>query len=131
MLKIWNGHKNPQKFIFGGFTTAKWNINKYDSNAFIFSLVNAYNIPVKMSIINPDYAIYTADNHGPTFGNGDLTTRTVSGVNAVDCSIGYSNLGSTYQLPSFLVYGTTSAQSFLAGSYEFFPIDIEVYMRNF
>ena len=120
--------------IFGGYTEADWSDNyqfKYDSNAFLFSLVNSHNLIVKMSIINPDYAIYTADNHGPTFGNGDLTTRTVSGVNAVDCSIGYSNLGSTYQLPSFLVYGTTSAQSFLAGSYEFFPIDIEVYMRNF
>ena len=59
-------------YIFGGFTTAQWNqnVNKYvyDSNAFIFSLVNAYNIPVKMSIINSKHAIYSNFTYGLTFG---------------------------------------------------------------
>jgi len=120
--------------IFGGYTEADWSDNyrfKNDSNAFLFSLVNSYNLIVKMPIINPDYAIYTADYCGPTFGDNDLSISTFSGVDNVDVSIGYSNLGRTYQLPSFLVYGTTSAQSFLAGSYYFKVVDIEVYMKNF
>ena len=59
-------------FIFGGFTTAQWyqNTNSYitDTNAFLFSLVNAYNTPVKMLSNNP--SIYSYYNYGPTFGNG-------------------------------------------------------------
>ena len=37
--------------IFGGYTEADWSgsgLYKYDSNAFIFSLVNNYNITFKM-----------------------------------------------------------------------------------
>jgi hypothetical protein len=114
--------------IFGGYTEADWSSSgqyEYDSNAFIFSLVNTYNITVKMPVIIPGYAIFASDNYGPTFGGGhDFYINS-------DGSYGYSNLGYAYQLPSFLSYGTTSAQSFLAGSYSFTPIDIEVYMRNF
>ncbi len=116
-------------FIFGGFTTAQWNQNTNyyitDTDAFLFSLVNAYNTSVKMPVIIPQYAIYASYSYGPTFGaDHDFYIRS-------DGSYGYSNLGYAYQLPSFLSYGTTSAQSFLAGSYSFYPIDIEVYMRNF
>jgi len=114
--------------IFGGYTEADWSGSweyKFDSNAFIFSLVNTYNITVKMPVIIPQYAIYASDSYGPTFGGGhDFYINS-------DGSSGNSNLGYAYQLPSFLSYGTTSAQSFLAGSYFFTPIDIEVYMRNF
>ena len=114
--------------IFGGYTEADWSGSgqyKYDSNAFIFSLVNTYNITVKMSVIYPHHAIYAYDSYGPTFGSGhDFYINS-------DGSYCYSNLGYAYQLPSFLIYGTTSAQSFLAGSYSFTPLDIEVYTRNF
>ena len=110
--------------IFGGYTEQDWAGNggwKYDSNAFLFSLVNSYNITVKMPVIRPEYAISTLYSYGPTFGNGhDFTINS-------DGSSGYSKLGQAYQLPSFLTYGTLSAQSFLAGSYYFKPIEIEVY----
>jgi hypothetical protein len=112
--------------IFGGYTEADWSGSgqyKYDSNAFIFSLVNNYNITVKMSVKYPQYAIYAYDSYGPTFGAGhDFYIGS-------DGSYGYSNLGYYYQLPSFLTYGTAPAQSFLAGSYSFTPLDIEVYTR--
>jgi hypothetical protein len=113
--------------IFGGYTEQDWSGNyqyKYDSNAFLFSLVNTFNISVKMSINLPQYAILAYTSYGPTFGGGhDLNIN-------IDGSAGSSNLGHTYQLPSFLTYGTASAQSFLAGSNNFKPIEIEVYTRN-
>jgi hypothetical protein len=78
-----DGHKNTltvckakgSKFIFGGFTTADWKSSDYrktDPNAFIFSLTNKENKPVKMRI-NPnhtDMAIYCDDGYGPSFGDG-------------------------------------------------------------
>jgi len=107
--------------IFGGYTQADWSgyySYQYDSNAFLFSLVNSYNIPVKMLVTNPQNAIYTSQYYGPTFGGGhDLYINS-------DSSYGYSSLGNSYQVPSFLTY---SSQSFLAGSYSFKPIEIEVY----
>jgi hypothetical protein len=105
--------------IFGGYTQADWSgyTWQYDSNAFLFSLVNSYNTPVKMLVFNPQNAIYASSYYGPTFGGGhDLYLSS-------DSSYGYSNLGYSYQVPSFL----TSSQSFLAGSYSFKPIEIEVY----
>ena len=110
--------------IFGGYTNADWSgyySYQYDSNAFLFSLVNSYNYPVKMLVFNPQFihAIYTSPYYGPTFGGGqDLYISS-------DGSYGYSNLGHSYQLPSFLP--TSFSQSFLAGSYSFKPIEIEVY----
>jgi hypothetical protein len=114
--------------IFGGYTEADWSGSrqyKYDSNAFIFSLVNNYNITFKMPVIIPEYAIYASNSYGPTFGGShDFYINS-------DGSYCSSNLGYAYQLPSFLTYGTTSAESLLAGSRYFTPLDIEVYTRNF
>ena len=110
-----------KKFIFGGFTTAKWNMNKYDSNAFIFSLVNAYNIPVKMSIIYPEYAIYSTIDSGPLFGAG----YDISLPNNSNITFGYSYIN-CYHLPSFVKDRST----FLAGSFEFLTDQIEVYALN-
>jgi hypothetical protein len=107
--------------IFGGYTNADWSDYysfQYDSNAFLFSLVNSYNYPVKMLVFNPQYAIYINPGYGPYFGSGDLYISS-------DGSYGKSNLGYNYQLPSFLP--TSFSQSFLAGSYSFKPIEIEVY----
>ena len=112
--------KSSNSNIFGGYTQADWSGNgfHYDSNAFLFSLVNSYNIPVKMLVTNPQNAIYTSQYYGPTFGGGhDLYINS-------DSSYGYSSLGYSYQVPSFL---TNSSQSFLAGSSSFKPIEIEVY----
>jgi hypothetical protein len=110
-------------FIFGGFTTAQWNQNTctQDSDAFLFSLVNAYNTSVKMLVTYPQYAIYSNNNYGPTFGGGhDINLPDNSNI-----SSGYTNLYS-YQSPSFV----TDRNSFLAGSYNFLADEIEVYQFN-
>jgi hypothetical protein len=113
-------------FIFGGFTTAQWNqnLNSYisDSDAFLFSLVNAYNTPVKMiSTYYPQYAIYSDNNYGPTFGGGhDIYLPDNSNI-----ANGYSSIY-TYQLPNFVA----DRNSFLAGSYNFLADEIEVYALN-
>ncbi len=112
---------NQYNFIFGGFTSAQWNQNissfANDSNAFVFSLVNSYNIPVKMLVTNSQYAIYPYYDFGPTFGSGyDINLRDNSNI-----TVGYSYIYS-YQLPSFV----KDRSSFLAGSYEFTAYEIEV-----
>ena len=118
--------KSSNNYIFGGYTEADWsgyNKYKFDTNAFLFSLVNSYNTSVKMNIIKTQYAIYASSNYGPTFGEGhDLYVGS-------DGTQGYSNLGYSYQLPSFLANGYYSQQahSFLAGSYNFQLVEVEVY----
>jgi hypothetical protein len=65
--------KTNQSYIFGGFTAKPWSIansHVYDQNAFIFSLVNKNKKPIKFKCSNPNYAIYCANNYGPTFGEG-------------------------------------------------------------
>jgi len=121
--------KSTNNNIFGGYTEADWSGYyqfKNDTNAFLFSLVNSYNTSVKMNVIQPQNAIYTYN--GPTFGRGwDLYV-------ALDNSYGYSNLGSSYEIPSFLAkYGEHSyqSQSFLAGSYSFQLVEVEVYAISF
>jgi len=119
--------------VFGGFTKTNWNgSNTYqsDSDAFLFSLINQYNYPVKLNLKNPvglysSNAVYASTGYGPTFGNGnDLYIADQSYLNLNS----RSQLGSAYQLPfSNMTYGSTAAQSFLAGSYNFQPIEIEIY----
>ena len=114
--------KTKNSNIFGGYTSADWSGNyqyKNDSAAFLFSLVNSYNVSVKLNIIRQDYAIYSDSYYSIKFGVG----------NDLYCSYDqcYSNLGYSYQLPSFLTYGRNEANSFLGGSQFFQPVEIEVY----
>ena len=123
IIKV-NGTSN----IFGGFTIAAWDSSgqyKQDANAFIFSLVNQDNKPIKMIIIEPQHAIYCRSDYGPTFGSGhDIYIASNSNANATS----FSNLGQTYKHPQY-AQGTPQAQSFLAGSYNFQVNEIEVYAK--
>jgi len=90
LIKSSNGN------VFGGFTTANWNSGSYatDSNAFLFSLINQFNDPVKLNIKSDmiQYAIYAYPSYGPTFGTGhDLHIADQSNLNTNS----YSNLGYT------------------------------------
>jgi hypothetical protein len=118
--------KSNNSNVFGGYTEVDWSgyyQYKNDANAFLFSLVNSYNTSVKMSIIQPQYAIYASTDYGPVFGGGwDLYVE-------LDGNYGYSNLGFSYQLPSFFTATSQQAQSFLAGSYKFPVVEVEVYSR--
>ncbi len=108
--------------IFGGYTAANWSgiaEHKLDTTAFIFSLVNKYNVSVKMNIIKGKHAIYANPLYGFVFAGGwDLYC---------DKNQCYSTLGYSYQLPNFLSLGSNEANSFLAGKSTFKPVEIEVY----
>ena len=135
-----DGHSNTltilkakqTSYIFGAFTTVDWESSswpgkyKSDPNAFIFSLTNKENKPMKMRPNKYENAVYTYAQYGPTFGRGydifianDANTTTDS----------YSNFGYSYTHPQY-EYGTNAAQTLLAGSMYFQLDEIEVYQRE-
>jgi len=124
--------KSNNEYIFGGYTKADWfssigYYNKYDDNAFLFSLVNGYNTTVKMSITNPNNAIVAADYLGPSFGSADVAACDLCFYSS-DLSFGESNLnGQNYQLPPFPI----SDAALLAGTRAFQAVQIEVYSIQF
>ena len=65
--------KSTNKNIFGGYTAVSWDLAcyKHDSNAFLFSLVNKYNEPMKLKCNKSDYAIYGQSSCSTTFGGGN------------------------------------------------------------
>ena len=107
-----------KSYIFGGFTTVSWdssNDYKSDPSAFIFSLTNKDNKPLKMKKDPNGHscAIYCHFGFGPTFGEdiiivNDANTRMNS----------FSNLGFTYKHPQYS-YETNYERTFLAESYNF------------
>jgi hypothetical protein len=120
-------------YIFGGFTSVSWESStdskwKSDPSAFIFSLTNKDNRSVKMKIgpNRHDNAIYCSPEYGPTFGCGfDICIGNTANT-AMDS---YSYLGTTYSHPQYLE-GTNEAETFLAGSYSFKLVEIEVYQKE-
>jgi hypothetical protein len=139
-----NGHSNtltilkakPSKFIFGGFTTVSWESSalgkwKSDPNAFIFSLTNKYNKPLKMKIDpnSHEYAIFCHSGYDPTFGS-DI--KIVNHANTTMDS--YSNLGNCYDHPKYAKGASTiqtdEASTFLAGSCYFQLDEIEIYQKE-
>ena len=115
--------------IFGGYTTVEWdssNDYKSDRNAFIFSLTNKDNKPLKMKI-DPNRhrtAIYCHSRYGPTFGGSICIAN-----NANTTTNSLSNLGDCFSHPEY-EYATDEAQSFLAGSFDFLLDEIEVYEKE-
>lgn len=105
--------------IFGGYTQAGWSLNGYqsDSFAFLFSLVNAYNYPVRLNVTEVENAIFS--NVG-WFGRKDLS---ISYSTSKFEAYGSSQLGYSYQIPSIF----NSDSSLLAGTKNFQIEEIEVY----
>ena len=115
--------------IFGGYTECTWNHTddnygyKQDNNAFIFSLVNKDNKPIKMKQTNPAYAIICYSSYHINFGGGhDFHIATNSNTS----NSSYSDLGCTYKHPTYQ-YQSNEAKSFLAGSNHFYTSEIEVF----
>jgi hypothetical protein len=122
------------EFIFGGYTTVDWKScprpGKYksDPNAFIFSLTNRDNKPIKIKI-DPNnhkhkHAIYCHSYYGPTFGDNIVIVN-----NANTTMDSFSNLGNCYKHPQY-AFGTDEASTFLAGSFHFKLDEIEVYQME-
>jgi len=116
--------KSENSNIFGGYTEADWKIDytdKYDAKAFLFSLINSYNIPVKMTISSPWNAIYSYPNI--VFGNNGVPDLSID----IDYASGFSYLGNSYRVPSFLSTDPSEINSFLGGSQYFKISEIEVF----
>jgi hypothetical protein len=99
---------------------------KSDANAFVFSLTNKDNKPVKKKI-DPnenEYAIICDFEYGPTFGSDiKIDNNANSSINSS------SNLEKSYRHPQYS-FGTKEASIFMAGSYEFQLDQIEVYQKE-
>lgn len=99
-------------------------------NSFIFSLKNKDNVPpIKMKIKQIETAIYDSNSYGVIFGDGphDILIANDAGSNTQSVA----NLGKSYMLPTGYRYGTSTTNSFLAGSLRFKPDDTEVlYMQS-
>ena len=125
---------NGSGFIFGAFTTAKWESckrpgkMKSDPNAFIFSLTNKDNTLLKMKV-DPrrhETAIYCHSSIGPSFGGGcDILIAN----NSNTAMNSYSKLGYSYSHPQY-AQGTNEAHRFLSGSHKFQLDEIEVYQKE-
>jgi len=105
----------------------------YDSAAFLFSLVNKPGWqPLKLhqtgkSSYQRSHSIASCPSYGPTFGRGhDIYIAN----NAASSTNSNSNLGHTYSPPAGYSYGSSFTQSFLAGSYNFQPDEVEVFYET-
>ena len=103
---------------------------RYDSNAFLFSLVSKPGwVPVKLPQTGKyssrrQYSIENSPSHGPIFGGGsDIYISNYASSNRNS----HTNLGNTYSPPSGYIFGSTFAQTFLAGTYQFTPGEIETF----
>ena len=125
--------KSQNSNIFGGYTSADWSpfyfqiyfdegLHKSDPTAFLFSLVNSYNISVKMDVSESESgrAIFAYTGYNIAFGGGyDLA------CSADQCSIRL--FGYSFNLPSFLKYNSNASNSFLGGSPDSQIVEMEVY----
>ena len=108
---------------------------RYDSKAFLFSLVNKPGwAPVKLTQTgrygsSRAHSTYSCSSYGPIFGGGNdifLSDYASSNKNSL------ANLGYTYAPPSGYSYGSTFAHTFLAGgsNYYFQPDEIETFYET-
>jgi hypothetical protein len=119
--------------VFGGFTRVAWSSDgewKSDSKAFVFSLINTKNKPVKIraetNAKTHNDAIYCSADYGPTFGRGhDIYVASKSNRNANS----YSYLSYTYRHEKY-AQGSKEARTLLAGSLNFKINEIEVYTKH-
>ena len=104
----------------------------YDYQAFLFSLVNKPGwAPVKLpqtgTYSYQGYSIPDCSSYGPSFGAGwDIAIYNY----ASSSSNNYANLGYTYSAPSGYSYGSTFTQTFLAGTYQFTPDEVETFYET-
>lgn len=89
-------------FVFGGYTSLSWyqtGQSYYDSDAFLFSLINKFKKPFLCKSLYGSHAICCNLLYGPTFGNFDI--QICDNSNA--CSNSYARINSgNYQPPSGL-----------------------------
>ena len=72
-----------------------------------------------------EYSIYCRSSKGPTFGD-DISISNYASSN----SNSYSNLGNTYGPPSGYSFDSTFARTFLAGTLNFTPDEVETFYET-
>lgn len=130
--------KSNYSTVFGGYTEEipyfDFGYMPFDSSAFLFSLINNFDSPVKISPIN------TYGAKMPFFQNDfDINAEFTCGPRYAKTGVCHSEFGvpifSEYKAPSFLTrydnsnnYGTAS--TFLGGGYYFELTELEIYSVN-
>jgi hypothetical protein len=125
--------KTSLNFIFGGCTLASWDYLKgqtyrEDPNAFIFSLANRLNRPVRINVTDSKKAIKVKHDYGPVFGDDDFALFSPSGtfyMSETDNTC-YSSLGKSYKLSAEFLKDIKQ-EDFLAGDMYFKPVEVEVF----
>jgi len=67
--------KNTHGYVFGGYTAVPWSSSSTyhsDTTAFLFSLKNLSNNPLKLKVIEPENAVAHNLLCGPIFGRNDM-----------------------------------------------------------
>jgi hypothetical protein len=120
--------KSASGNVFGGYTEISWyGYSEYnmDVNAYIFSLINKLNKPIRIGF-SPCCGIYSDCQNGPVFGGTcDIFIADRSNIN----SESYTDFGKSFTHPDF-IEESDEAKSFLAGSYNFQVSEIEVYTKQ-
>jgi hypothetical protein len=138
--------KTNERYIFGGYTQAKWNSNNVtiiDPNAFIFSFKNAMNSQFKSMAKLKDISnggILCGSLFGPCFGNGynskygdilnngwnyDKTYSIDICIVDTACTTGLSSSAFPY---TYSNNGNLRKYCLNGGSYEFTVYEIEVFL---
>jgi len=126
--------KSSNGNVFGGYTEQSWSntdpirIDKPDSNAFIFSLINMELRPLKIKC-SPYNGIRCYNSYGPVFGGEGGNSDLEIGNNSDLKLDGFSYFGHYYIHPDYK-YKSVRACSFLAGSKKFQVSEIEVYTHK-
>jgi hypothetical protein len=114
--------------VFGGYTETTWDQidrSKFDNNAFLFSLINKENSPMKVSISTGFLAIHCHSQYGPIFGTNSIGND-ICIANNSNFNNNFSNFSSSYRHQNFNS-NSDKANRFLAGSWNFAVEEIEVF----
>ena len=101
---------------------------RYDSQAFLFSLVNKPGwAPVKLPQTGQHSSdrssVFDCSLYGPIFGGGNDIYMSASSHNS-------ANLGYTYSPPSGYNYNEYFTKTFLAGTYHFTSDEVEIFYET-
>ena len=127
--------KSENENVFGGYIDGAWiKDNKWiRANAYLFSLINKDNNPLKIKCSVPEKAAFgPRDKYIQIYGSfqvggggHDLMLSADANVNTISSS----NLGNSYNHPYYAL-GSTEAREFLAGSNRFKTLEIEIYCEQ-
>lgn len=117
---------SEQGKLFGGYSSIPWTSPiatewKKDDKAFIFSLTNRTK---HVQVQNKQQALDHSKDYSVAFGRGhDFRISDNCNIN----NESYSNFGYTFSLPEGMVLNSDEAKSYLAGTYQYKVIEVEVY----